>query len=552
MNILMNKTAYIIAAVATAFVACADLDIEPESDIFTGEQEKDLLKKYSDLSDGELIGMYQRIGKPGAVLGVNAYNNDAYPDDGGYPTVCISFDLNGPDMTSPNLGYNWFDVSNSWADRNEQFRNPRLRWMLFYMQIKAANDIIRSIDKDAASASLLATRGQALAVRAFDYLNLAPYYQFRYNGNQDKPCVPIITEESSGSTFPRNTVAEVYNQIINDLTEAIQCLEGFTRTSKFYVDQSVAYGLRARANLYMEKWQEAADDATKALELCCGECDGMPYTIEEVSQPAFCSLEDHNWMWGIKMTSAQIGESVASWPSWLGSFSGNGYSEATQCYCMINKILFDKIPETDVRRGWWVDMNLHSDNLAKQRWGNAVGDEISTLYISEVKQPYLPFTNVKFGQLDGCGSIKNGGDWCIMRVEEMILIQAEAYAKAGNEAKGKEILSNFVTSFRNPSYTQTCSTFADEVWMQRRIELWGEGFSMSDIMRLGKPVVRFHDNQYTNVDEDFQFNVMPNNEYILLRIPKEEIDSNNAMQQNTGGTAPSAGDNGTLRDGVTD
>ena len=65
--------------------------------------------------------------------------------------------------------------------------------------------------------------------------------------------------------------------------------------------------------------------------------------------------------------------------------------------------------------------------------------------------PYLPYTNVKFGFQEGSDLTKNGGDWAIMRVEEMILIQAEAYAKAGDEAKGRQILTDFVTNYRNPA-----------------------------------------------------------------------------------------------------
>lgn len=81
-----------------------------------------------------------------------------------------------------------------------------------------------------------------------------------------------------------------------------------------------------------------------------------------------------------------------------------------------------------------------------------------------------------------------------MRVEEMILIKAEATAMAGNLGAGQQILADFVKTYRDPSYTVSApnaTEFQNEVWLQRRIELWGEGFSMSDIMRLGKNIVRY-------------------------------------------------------------
>ena len=78
---------------------------------------------------------------------------------------------------------------------------------------------------------------------------------------------------------------------------------------------------------------------------------------------------------------------------------------------------------------------------------------------------------------------------------------------------------------------------------------------MSDIMRLGKPVVRFHDGEDNNVDENFQFNVAAADEYMLLRIPQNELNANKAITdatQNNGGQSPKLLQNGGLRDGVTD
>lgn len=136
-------------------------------------------------------------------------------------------------------------------------------------------------------------------MRAFDYLSLAPYYQFKYKGNEDKPSVPLVLDyllSDDPSNNPRATVKEVYEQIMKDLDAAIAGLEGYTRVAKTEIDQQVAYGLRARANLYMENWAAAAEDAAKAM-------DGYPfYSKEEVSQPAFNDITDANWMWGLNLT----------------------------------------------------------------------------------------------------------------------------------------------------------------------------------------------------------------------------------------------------------
>jgi hypothetical protein len=114
---------------------------------------------------------------------------------------------------------------------------------------------------------------------------------------------------------------------------------------------------------------------------------------------------------------------------------------------MINSMLYKKIPDTDVRKGWWVDENLHSPLLESISWNGASGDDLAKLEIDDVKLAFTPYTNVKFGMKDGIGSENNINDYPLMRAEEMILIQAEGLAKSGNEGQARQILENFVKQF---------------------------------------------------------------------------------------------------------
>ena len=47
-----------------------------------------------------------------------------------------------------------------------------------------------------------------------------------------------------------------------------------------------------------------------------------------------------------------------------------------------------------------------------------------------------------------------------MRVEEMILIKAEGLAKSGQEATAKQVLEDFVRTYRDPSYTVPLNPYA--------------------------------------------------------------------------------------------
>ena len=165
--------------------------------------------------------------------------------------------------------------------------------------------------------------------------------------------------------------------------------------------------------------------------------------------------------------------------------------------------------------------------------------------------------SVKFRNQAGKANVKYDA-WVVavplMRVEEMILIQAEGLAKSGKEAEAKSVLENFVKTYRDPSYDVNGRglSLADEIWFQRRIELWGEGFFMFDAKRLGKPVVRFHGEGTSNEPTAFAFNIDATDGWLNMRFPQDEMDNNTSIIDNTGGEIPKAGQNPNLRDGVTD
>jgi hypothetical protein len=381
---------------------------------------------------------------------------------------------------------------------------------------------------------------------------LAPYFQFGYSTAKDEPCVPIIKDGVDATNNPRATVAEVYEYVIEDLNYAVEHLAGYDRKGdKSKISQNVAYGLRARAYLAIGEYAKAAEDAAKAME------GFTPASRADVSVPAFYSASEGNWMWAYLMTetTAQINP-YATADSWLSAFSGDGYAAACQCTPQINVLLYKQIPDTDVRKGWWLDENLHTDHWTNLSWSGATGDEIASLVLDDgSKVAFLPYTNVKFGVKSGIGSTTNNSDWPLMRVEEMILIQAEGLAKSGNESQARQVLDNFVRTYRDPSYSSTSSsrTLADEIWFQRRVELWGEGFFTSDAKRLGKNIVRFHNaNESSNLSTSHIFNIEATDGWLNMRFPQTEMDNNLGIVDNTGGSQPVAGQNPSLRDGVTD
>ena len=543
-----NKYTSVLAiASMVALGACSDIDdIVPEGGTMLETQLKATPSIIPGRADATFSGMYTKLGDP---LSFGRFASER-PDDFGFVMMAFSNDLEAADIVGQDNNYNWFSTCSELTTRNADYANPYIRYRGVYDEVARANDVIKAYGEITAetSAEIKYKVAQAYAIRAFCYLNIAPYFQFNYKTSSDKPCVPLVTETTTDFTNnPRATVKEIYDQIVSDLDFAIANLEGYTRPDKSKIDRQVAYGLRARANLDMGKYAEAASDAAAAAQ------GYTPASIAEVSTPSFYNITDHNWLWGYDMTmDAAKAFPYATSSAWIRSFSANGYSAGTGTYFCINNLLYNKIPESDVRKGWWVNTDLYSPLLDNLTFGQLKGQQIATEQIDEVKLIFLPYTNVKFGMYT-IGGTTNEEDWPFMRVEEMLLIQAEGLIKSGQTAAGVQVLNDFVRTYRDPQYNAeaTGRKIEDEVWFQRRVELWGEGFSNSDTRRLGKPLVRFHGSD-SNWPQAFRFNMTADDGWWLLRFCTDELNTNLAIVDNEGGALPVSGQNASLRDGVTD
>ena len=542
----MKTYTYILcgAALLVAGACSWNEDLTPQGGYALTSQVQETNQAVPSRVNATFNGMYTKLGAPESVFG------SGRPDDWGFLMIGFSSDIEAADVVLANSGYNWFSVCGLLSSRNADYANPYVRYAAPYNEIAAANEVINSYPSDTQDKEALYRIAQARAIRAFSYLNLAPYFQFGYAaGGSSKPCVPIVTETTENFTDnPRATVAQVYELIISDLTYAIENLEGYVRPDKSRIDQKVAYGLRARAYLNMQEWALAASDAAKAAE------GYSPATIQEVSVPFLYDINEHNWIWGYDMqTDVALENPYATSSAWLRSFSGDGYAPACQVYSCCNQLLYDKIPASDVRKGWWVNDSLKSPILESVNWNGASGNEVATLEIDNVKLPFLPYTNVKFGMFS-VGGTNNDEDWPFMRVEEMILIQAEGLVKSGQTDAGRQMLEAFVQTYRDPSYSADSGgrTLEDEIWFQRRVELWGEGFSNSDTRRLNKPLVRFHGGADCNVPAAFRFNMTADDPWWLMRFTSSELNTNLGIVDNTGGTSPVQDQLPSLRDGATD
>jgi len=544
---------FTLILVAASFVTgCEDkLDTEPDGEIMTEDQIKQVVDIDASKLKADVNGLYSIMKAFGA-----GTNSEDYQEDFGIPGIMVKLEHNGQDCVGDITGYNWFSGDQDYTNKNYTYRAPRVIWTIFYKQIMMANSIINKVPADTEDPIAKGYLGQALAIRAYDYFNLVQLFQFTYNGHQSDPAVPIVKNDTPLEQInnnPRATVQQVYDLILSDLNAAIPMLEGVSRTDKSSINQSVAYGLRARVNLVMQNWSDAATDAELALS-ASGE---QPFSRVAVSEPTFESANAAGVLWGIPITQEDevVQTGICNYTSMFTSlcFGYGGYTTIVGTWKKINVHLYNQIGENDVRKGWWIDENYESP-LFNTWKANGTTDELFLAWMgepfNEADGPYWaqigmdPYTNVKFGPenknpLDA----NNSTDFMLMRAEEMILIQAEAKAMGGSLGDGKSILENFVTTYRDPDYVSTAASaeeLQNEVWLQRRIEFWGEGISWFDVMRLKKPVIR-KENGVTNFGALAIFNIPAETSYMLWPIPQSEIQANTGIPEsanNQMGTLP--------------
>ena len=151
--------------------------------------------------------------------------------------------------------------------------NTSSLWTHAYYTISWANNIINHLETadkgDATDQDVNNLKAEALFMRALCHFDLVITYAQPYKCGTGNPGVPVILVTENGLPA-RNTVGEVYDQVVKDLLEAESLMsDDYARAG---VDDAAAactkpaiQALLSRVYLYMENWQGAADYATKVI-----------------------------------------------------------------------------------------------------------------------------------------------------------------------------------------------------------------------------------------------------------------------------------------------
>lgn len=490
----MKKYIAILSAVLFAFSvsSCSDeaFDVQSTSSL-TGSDAAKIVEENPEFLASYVNGFYAWL------VQFNQAGNSAH-DDYGHLAIGVITDLMGQDIAI-NGSWNWgtYDINHDYGLWT--WTRPYQLWNCYFTLIKNANEVIDFFgEEDPTSETLKGYLGQAYALRAFSYYYLIQLFQDVATGNYpdatfntSAPAVPIIyavrdgkTTEEVAATSGRNTIADVCEEIERNIGLALPLLKDYKRLTKNEVDYSVAQGIAARYYLLSQQWAKAIEAADAAM---------AGYTLMDNTRlhAGFKEIEDPEVMWGFNHTP----ETETTYASFFSHMSNDnyGYGGIGQSVHCIDVSLYNQIPDTDYRKSLFNGPD--GDSTAEYTGGT------------------LAYAGRKFG-----GDANYLQDYTYMRAAEMYLIKAEAEARQS----GTSTTLATLMAQRDPSWSKTADVA--EVLLQRRIELWGEGFEYFDLRRLAKGVDRTYEG--TNHSTRGQYVFPAHAKSWNFQIPQREIQNN--------------------------
>lgn len=464
------------------------------------------------------------------------YSSD-YDNDWGYGSIMHMHDVMTADMAVVSHNYNWYTSWSQNTSLGERYANPYIPWAFYFKAIQTTNNIIGAVDESKASADQLGYLGAAHAFRAMYYLDVAQTYEFlpsdkRPDGVSDAGnnivnlTVPIVTEKTSETEArnnPRATRDSMLHFIIEELDKAERQIPNLTETSKTLPHLACVYGLKARTYMWVAQYDSAYVYAVKAINQRDKFNNYAIMTRDEwlSTTNGFNDLSCKSFMWGSQTAKEDdvVQTGIINWTSWMSNETSYGYSGAGP-FIMIASDLYNKIDNDDFRK---LSFKAPTTNPLS-------GTEP---IISEKLFDSMPtYSSLKFRPGQGnteeyiVGSVSA---FPLMRYEEMYFIAAEAAARLGNVSAAKTMLST-VMSVRNPSYNckaTSAEDVAEEVFLQKRVEFFGEGIIFYDYKRLNKSVDRTTSSNW-DVSENFKTEGRP--AWMTWCIPYAEGSQNNAIE----------------------
>lgn len=359
---------------------------------------------------------------------------------------------------------------------NEQLRNI---WSWMFAGVNRANYILEfqnNIDFPN-KANVL---GQARFLRAYYYFELVKWF-----GD-----VPLAVDQRIvfGTQFDldRTPKAEIYAQLELDLIYAADNLP-YVQSETGRVTKGAAQALLGKILLYQEKYPQAItvlDDLINngpydlvANYTTLFENDNEN-NIESVFEIQYTDLE------GAGFGCLQCSEgNVAVGFNGPRNFNGPAF-ESGFSFNVPTQQTYDLFDESDLRKDIAI-LNIEKYAVENEDYNNGAGVSWTEGYehTGYYNRKYIP----RQGDSNiGDQNLTNPNNYRAIRFSDVLLMAAEAHSLNGNEALASQYLNRIRTRAGLGEVTVTGNALTDAIYLERRLELVGEGHQFFDLVRTGR------------------------------------------------------------------
>lgn len=323
-------------------------------------------------------------------------------------------------------------------------------WNKSYDEINRVNTLINATNISGDSVKINQMRGEAYALRALAHFDLVRLFAQDYKTAVSGKLlgVPYITKhDPKGKPF-RNTVEEVYTNILADLTKASTLVTTSRIREPYTISPAAVNALFAKVYLTMGNYEKAKS-----------------YGELVISKYSLIPNADYLASWEKEYTNETI-FGISQTPTDYQGTDGLGYIyiEAGYGDLLANPALVKLYGDDDVRKSWFVKGNAESKK--------------NNIYLKN-KYP---------GRSTGTPGLDT---YNVLRLSEIYLVVAEAASRTGDEATAKKYL-DAIKQRAQPSAVSTTDSgekLIDAILLEKRKELAFEGSYFYDLKRLQKPII---------------------------------------------------------------
>lgn len=491
------------AILAASLSSCVNdwLDVAPSD----GTDADAALTSSSDL-DAARTGMYKAL-KGNSSL-VDYYGQQFFV----YGDVHAGDDYQYNNLGGSNRASFYYDMNYQTAS---EFNTSTVSWQSPYVVIGRANRIIAAAEggklSDAveAKAKIEQYAAESKVLRALVHFDLVRIYGKPYTENQGASLgVPLVTEVLESDAKPaRSTVAEVYTQVVKDLTEAISSNALATETEPGYVSVWGAKAILSRVYLNMGDYANAlsvAEDIIKNSGAALWTRDQY-FKAWDASTP-----NESEFLFRLNVAGSTDNNDLNG----IGNLQQrDGYKEMVATKKFVDMLTSDP---KDVRN----DMFLPA----------TAPKEVATYGTNKV------FLNKLRGQGD---NLRNVTIVPIIRLSEVYLTAAECAFRNNDKTKAVEYLNDLV---KNRTTTEASLATVDNITLERilierRKELIGEGQRYFDALRNNETITRYTSEADKGWHKTLSKEAQSFNRDFykaIAAIPQAEINANPIIKQNDG------------------